>query len=170
MDLHIALEAGGPRRAQLERQLREGIRSGRLKAGSRLPPTRALASELGLSRGVVLDACSQLVAEGYLVARQGSGTRVAESVGSLRQSEPRGRPRIPAVRYEMRSGLCDVSLFPRRAWQAASARAVQELPDPWLRYGRPRGLSRLRVALAEYLGRARAAVAEPHNVLVCAGL
>jgi GntR family transcriptional regulator / MocR family aminotransferase len=86
MDLHIALEAGGPRRAQLERQLREGIRSGRLKAGSRLPPTRALASELGLSRGVVLDAYSQLVAEGYLVARQGSGTRVAESVGSLRQS------------------------------------------------------------------------------------
>jgi GntR family transcriptional regulator / MocR family aminotransferase len=170
MDLHLALQPGSPRRTQLERQLREGIRSGRLRAGSRLPPSRALAPELGVSRGVVVDAYSQLVAEGYLVARPGSGTVVA---GALATEPVIGRRRPPTYsppRYDLRSGLPDVSRFPRRAWHAATAEAMRELPDAWLTYGRARGLSRLRVALADYLGRARAAFADPHQIVTCAGL
>jgi GntR family transcriptional regulator/MocR family aminotransferase len=170
MELHVALGTEGSLRSQLERQLRDGIRCGRLKPGARLPPSRALAGELGVSRGVVLDAYSQLLAEGYLVARQGSGTRVAGGIARAAASEPRPAVDTPTIRYEMRSGLCDVSFFPRRAWQGAGAAAVRELPDAWLRFGRPRGFSRLRVALADYLGRARAAVGEPHAVIVCSGL
>jgi GntR family transcriptional regulator / MocR family aminotransferase len=170
VDLHLALEPGSPRRAQVERQLREGIRAGRLQAGALLPPSRELARELGVSRGVVVDAYSQLVAEGYLVARRGSGTRVA---GALRTSATIARSpaqRAPAIRHDLHSGLPDVSLFPRRAWQAATAAALRELPNGWLTYARPRGFSGLRVRLADYLGRVRATVATPRQVIICSGL
>ena len=170
MELHLALETGAPLRAQLERQLREGIRSGRLRAAARLPPSRELARELGVSRGVVVDAYSQLVAEGYLVARRGSGTEVAGSIGAQPALTPPRVRREPAIRHDLHSGLPDVSCFPRREWQAASATALRELPDAWLTYGRPRGYSRLRVALADYLGRARATVASPRQIVICAGL
>jgi GntR family transcriptional regulator / MocR family aminotransferase len=80
LDLLVRLEPGrGPRRRQLEEQLRDATRSGRLAAGSPMPSTRALARELGVSRGVIVDAYAQLSAEGYLVARQGAPTRVAEA-------------------------------------------------------------------------------------------
>jgi len=157
-------------RAQLERQLREGIRSGRFRAAARLPPSRELARELGVSRGVVVDAYSQLVAEGYLVARRGSGTEVAGSIGAPPVLTSPRAPRAPAIRHDLHSGLPDVSCFPRREWQAASATALRELPDAWLTYGRPRGYSRLRVALTDYLGRARATVTTPQQLLICAGL
>src|SRR5687768_572432 len=81
MDLHVELRAGSPKRAQLERQLRDAIRAGRLAPGARLPASRVLAEQLGVARGTVLDAYAQLVAEGYLVGRRGSGTRVSDSVG-----------------------------------------------------------------------------------------
>jgi len=78
MDLLLPLDAEAPKRAQLERRLREAIRAGRLKPGARLPPTRTLARDLGVSRGVVVEAYEQLVAEGWLTARRGAGTRVAD--------------------------------------------------------------------------------------------
>ncbi len=170
MELHLALEPGSPLRSQLERQLREGIRSGRLRTAARLPPSRELARELGVSRGVVVDAYSQLVAEGYLVARRGSGTEVAGSFAAQPAVNASVQRRAPAIRHPLQSGLPDVSCFPRREWQAATAAALRELPDPWLTYGRPRGFSRLRVALADYLGRARATVATPREMIICAGL
>jgi GntR family transcriptional regulator / MocR family aminotransferase len=170
MELHLALEPGSPLRSQLERQLREGIRSGRLRTAARLPPSRELARELGVSRGVVVDAYSQLVAEGYLVARRGSGTEVAGSPAAQPAVNASVQRRSPAIRHPLQSGLPDVSCFPRREWQAATAAALRELPDPWLTYGRPRGFSRLRVALADYLGRARATVATPREMIICAGL
>jgi len=170
VDLHVTLEAGFPLRAQLERQLRDGIRSGRLRAEVRLPPSRELARELGVSRGVVVDAYSQLVAEGYLVARRGSGTEVAGSIGAQPARSAPQSALPPAIRHDLHSGLPDVSRFPRREWQAASATALRELPDGWLTYGRPRGYTRLRVALSDYLGRARATVATPQQIVICAGL
>jgi GntR family transcriptional regulator / MocR family aminotransferase len=170
MDLHLAIEPGSPLRSQLERQLREGIRSGRLRTAARLPPSRELARELGVSRGVVVDAYSQLVAEGYLVARRGSGTEVAASIAAQPAVNGAVARREPTIHHHLESGLPDVSGFPRQAWQAATAAALRELPDPWLTYGRPRGFSRLRVALADYLGRARATVATPREMIICAGL
>jgi GntR family transcriptional regulator / MocR family aminotransferase len=76
MDLQLELAPGAPLRRQLERQLRDAIRSGRLGPGSALPPSRVLAEELGVSRGVVVDCYAQLTIEGYLRSRTGSGTPV----------------------------------------------------------------------------------------------
>jgi GntR family transcriptional regulator / MocR family aminotransferase len=169
MDLHLVLDRKAPLRAQLERELRDAIRSGRLRARSRLPPSRVLADELEVSRGVVVEAYSQLIAEGYLVARRGDGTRIADAIA---QQPPAPRaPAAPAqrVRYELRSGMPDLSLFPRREWQAALAKALRELPDAALGYGSRRGLRQLRSALTLYLGRVRAVVAEPERIFICAG-
>jgi GntR family transcriptional regulator/MocR family aminotransferase len=82
-ELLLPLErgAGEPLRSQLEQGLRVAIRRGRLKPGTRLPSSRALATDLGISRGLVVEAYAQLAGEGYLEARQGSGTRVAGQAG-----------------------------------------------------------------------------------------
>src|ERR1700722_13225637 len=77
VDLHLERDTAAGRRAGLERALREAIRDGRLAPDTRLPSSRALAADLGLSRGTVSAAYDQLVAEGYLVARHGSGTVVS---------------------------------------------------------------------------------------------
>ena len=81
VELLLALDraAPGPLRLQLEEQLRSAVRDGRLAPGTALPSTRALARELGVSRGVVVEAYDQLAAEGYVRARQGAPTRVAET-------------------------------------------------------------------------------------------
>ncbi|MEU0215305.1 GntR family transcriptional regulator [Streptomyces sp. NPDC006265] len=76
-DLHLELTGTGGRRAALIRALREAVRSGRLAPGTRLPPYRSLAADLGVARNTVADAYAELVAEGWLTARQGSGTSVA---------------------------------------------------------------------------------------------
>ncbi|HZA82447.1 MAG TPA: winged helix-turn-helix domain-containing protein, partial [Actinomycetes bacterium] len=93
----------GPLRRQVERELRGAIRSGRLQAGTALPSTRVLASQLGVSRGVVVEAYDQLVAEGYLLARQGSATRVAETAAAA--TAARGAEQAPQrLRYDFRPG------------------------------------------------------------------
>jgi GntR family transcriptional regulator/MocR family aminotransferase len=169
MDLHIALDHDQPLRAQVERELRDGIRSGRLHGGSKLPPTRLLARELGVSRGVVVEAYAQLVAEGYLLARTREGTRVAEGLAlTPRPARPPRVPR-PRVRYDLRPGIPDLSLFPRRAWNAATAKALRELPDAALSYGPPQGLRQLRVTLGAYLGRVRAVLADSEQILITCG-
>ncbi|MGZ4195196.1 MAG: MocR-like pyridoxine biosynthesis transcription factor PdxR [Solirubrobacteraceae bacterium] len=169
VDIHLTLNRAAPLRAQLERELRSAIRSGRLRSGAKLPPSRVLADELRVSRGVVVEAYSQLVAEGYLVARSGNGTRIADG---LAQQPP--APRAPSgraqrIRYDLRTGLPDVSLFPRRQWQSAMASALREMPDVGLLYGSRRGLRELRFALSDYLGRVRAVVSDPGRVFICAG-
>lgn len=91
-DLHLELSGPGSKRAALTRALREAVRSGRLAPGTRLPPYRSLAADLGVARNTVADAYAELVAEGWLTARQGSGTRVAERTRPLRTTD---RPRSP---------------------------------------------------------------------------
>lgn len=77
VDLEVEFRAGVPLRRQLEGALRVAIRSGQLAPGSVLPPSRGLADQLGVSRGVMVDTYAQLTLEGYLTAKRGSGTRVA---------------------------------------------------------------------------------------------
>ncbi|MYW33827.1 winged helix-turn-helix domain-containing protein, partial [Streptomyces sp. SID2119] len=89
-DLPLELSGTGNRRAVLMGALREAVRSGRLSPGTRLPPYRSLAADLGLARNTVADAYAELVAEGWLAARQGSGTRVA---GRAAPVTPAHRPR-----------------------------------------------------------------------------
>jgi GntR family transcriptional regulator / MocR family aminotransferase len=146
VDIHFALDRAGPLRAQLERELRDSIRARRLRAGTKLPPSRVLAVELGVSRGVVVEAYSQLVAEGYLVARAGGGTRIAEGLAQRPPAAVAGAPIPRRVRYELRSGVPNLSFFPRREWQLAVSAALRELPDAAFAYGSRLGLRGLRVS------------------------
>jgi GntR family transcriptional regulator / MocR family aminotransferase len=169
VDIHLNLNRAAPLRAQLEHELRAAVRSGRLRAGTKLPPSRALADELQVSRGVVVEAYSQLVAEGYLVARSGDGTRIADGLAQQPPAQRAPSGAAPRIRYDLRSGIPDLAYFPRREWQSATATALRELPDAALSYGSRRGLGQLRVALTEYLGRVRAVVAEPDRVFIATG-
>jgi GntR family transcriptional regulator/MocR family aminotransferase len=167
VDLHLDLLLGEGRREGLERALREAIRSGRLAADSRLPATRALAVELGLARGTVSAAYDQLVAEGYLLARHGSGTTVAH-VSHAAAHHPR-RP-APKPRHDLRAGTGDVSTFPVDLWLRSSRRALAAAPSAAFGYAEDlRGRPELRAALADYLGRARGVTAGPDRIVVTAG-
>ncbi len=182
LDLQLTLRPG-PVRVQLEQALRAGVRSGRLRPGAALPSSRALAAQLGVSRGVVVEAYAQLAAEGWLEARRGSATRVAprprvrgqspDSGSALGRSPVRlgghGSDGGSPVRYDLRTGRPDLAAFPRRAWAGAIGQVVRELPDAALGYGDPRGAAELREALAAHLGRARGVLADPADVLVVAG-
>jgi GntR family transcriptional regulator/MocR family aminotransferase len=168
-ELLVAVRRGaGPLHGQVEEQLRDGVRSGRLAAGDRLPSSRALAAELGVSRGVVVEAYGQLAAEGYLAIARGAAPRVAAgaAVAADRPAEPSPAP----SRYDLRPGTPDLALFPRAAWAAAQRRALREVADADLGYPPPGGHPRLRAALAAYLGRVRGVQAAPERIVVCGGV
>jgi GntR family transcriptional regulator / MocR family aminotransferase len=169
-ELLVELDRAGelPLHEQLERSLRQDIRRGRLSPGTRLPSTRGLASELGISRGVVTEAYGQLGAEGYLESRQGATVRVARAV---RAAVPRAQARslLPTFPYHFHPGLPDLAGFPRDRWLRSLRAAMSESPLEAVGYGDPRGVPRLREALADYLGRVRGAACDPENMLMCAG-
>ena len=167
VDLEMEFRDGVSLRRQLEDALRVAIRSGRLPPGSVLPPSRDLAEQLRVSRGVVVDSYAQLATEGYLSARRGSGTRVAATAASGRPPARRRLNAPNAYRYELRPGLADFHAFPRAAWKAALLRALRDLPDSRLTYADHRGVPELRNALAGYLARVRGVVVDPEHVVVC---
>jgi GntR family transcriptional regulator/MocR family aminotransferase len=172
VDLHLDLglpPGAHGRRAELERALRDAVRGGRLAPGSRLPSTRRLAAETGLSRGTVKAAYDQLTAEGYLTARQGSGTVVAGREDARRPVGPVRPAAAPRPRHDLRPGSPDVTAFPTAAWLRATRRALAAAPSAGYGYGDPRGTAELRTALAGYLGRARGVVADPERIVVVSG-
>ncbi|MGW1892628.1 MocR-like pyridoxine biosynthesis transcription factor PdxR [Streptomyces sp. NPDC002004] len=154
----------------LQSALREAVRSGRLAPGTRLPSSRDLAADLGVSRGLVTEAYEQLAAEGYLRSGRGAGTWVG---GAARAARPRARDRAPrplGVRTDFVPGSPDLSLFPRAAWGAAQRAVLADLPHHALGYPDPRGLPRLRTVLADLLVRRRGVVADPERIVVCSGV
>jgi GntR family transcriptional regulator/MocR family aminotransferase len=157
-----------PLHEQLERSLRENVRRGRLPAGTRLPSTRGLAAELGVSRGVVTEAYGQLAAEGYLETRQGAAVRVAHAVRTAAPRAP-ARSLLPSFPYHFHPGLPDLAGFPRDRWLRSLRAALGQSPLDAVGYGDPRGVPQLREALADYLGRVRGTAADPENMLVCTG-
>ncbi|MFH8804428.1 PLP-dependent aminotransferase family protein [Streptomyces sp. NPDC017936] len=172
VDLHLEPSGPGLRRG-LTDALREAVRSGRLAPGTRLPSSRALAADLGVARNTVADAFADLVAEGWLTARQGSGTRVAERVAAppapSAGAAPRPREREQPA-HDLLPGRPDLASFPRAEWLRAARRALTSAPYHALGYGDPRGRAELRTALAGYLARARGLRAGPDRVVVCAGI
>ncbi len=184
-ELLLALDrrAAEPLRSQLERQLRDAIRSGRLAVGERLPSSRELARELALSRGLVQDCYAQLQAEGYLSTRVGSATRVAARAGGqpTRAAGPGlghgqagagpdydvpGRPRLAV---DFASGVPDLASFPRGDWAWAMREVCRAAPTAAFGYGDPRGSQQLREVLAAYLRRVRAAAASAEQIIICTG-
>lgn len=134
----------------------------------RLPSTRALAAELGISRGVVSEAYGQLGAEGYLEMRQGAPTQVAKAVSAAVAHAP-ARSLMPTFAYHFHPGTPDLAGFPRERWLRSLRSAWRESPLAAVGYGDPRGVPRLREVLGDYLGRVRGAAAEPENMLICTG-
>src|ERR687897_142812 len=169
-ELLIELDRSQPRglRAQVEDELRDSIRSGRLTPGAQLPSTRALAADLGVTRGVIVDAYDQLLAEGYLTSRPGSGT-VVNASGKSRAAVRRPRADDAQVLVDFRPGLPDPDLFPRSTWLRATRAALQTLPGDQLGYMDPLGLPQLRDAVAEYLGRVRGVSTDGDHVVICNG-
>jgi GntR family transcriptional regulator/MocR family aminotransferase len=184
--LHLELEGPGPRYEQLAQSLRAAIRSGRVNAGARLPATRDLARQLGVSRNTVLTAYEILRAEGLASGRVGSGTFVggvsteAASQREPEQAEPpsqyaarlRGLPPLalrrlaPGFRYDLQYGEPLVNPALITAWSRALARAAQRTP---LHYPGPQGARLLREALANHLGRHRGVTCDPDDVIVVSG-
>jgi GntR family transcriptional regulator / MocR family aminotransferase len=153
--------------AALQQAIRDAIRTARLHPGDPLPSTRALAADLGVARGTVVEAYEQLAAEGWLVARHGLGTRVANLPSA--PPPPQEPPAVPAPRHDLRPGHADPSSFPRQWWSAVMRRVLAEVADEAFGYADPRGRPELRTALAGYLGRARGVRVTAANLQVCAG-
>jgi GntR family transcriptional regulator / MocR family aminotransferase len=165
--------AGQGLRSQLEDGLRDAIRTGRLHVGERLPSSRELARELGVSRGLVQECYEQLQAEGYLVSQVGSATRVASSAypAPAPATEPAPPTAPPRARLlaDFRSGTPDLASFPRGDWAWATREACRTVASAEMDYGDPRGNVAFRDVLAAYLRRVRAAAADPARIVVCTG-
>jgi GntR family transcriptional regulator / MocR family aminotransferase len=176
-DLLVELDRSRPRslRAQLERGLRQAVARGSLPAGTALPPSRVLAAELGVSRSLVVGAYEQLVIEGYLEARQGSGTRVrargagGEPNATANGHAPSGTTRTSGGDTIWRSGLPDPSLFPRGDWVRHYRDVLRDVPGSGLLYPPPHGVPELRAALTAYLGRVRGVRTAVDQVVICSG-
>ena len=170
MDLHLAIDRDrGGLSTQVATGLRAAIRSGALPPGTRLPASRDLAADLGVSRGVVVEAYEQLGAEGFLMSRVGAGTAVATGAAAI--VEPAAdRPPPPAYDVDLRQAAPDLSLFPRSTWLASLRAGLAGIPDAGLGYPEPAGAAVLRSELAGYLNRVRAAAATPERVVVTSGV
>ncbi len=154
----------------LVQQLRVAIADGQLAAGTELPPSRTLSAELGVSRGVVVQAYQRLVDEGLLLTRTGSATTVASVTRQPTGSQGVRVPDPPDVGIDLSPGLPDLAAFPRTAWLQAERAVLQSLRTADLGYGDPRGSSVLRAQLAGWLARTRGLRVDPGDIIVVAGV
>jgi GntR family transcriptional regulator/MocR family aminotransferase len=192
----VALDAKSsvPLYRQLYDSFRDGILNGQLRPGQRVPSTRALAAELGISRIPVLGAFDQLLAEGYLQTFTGSGTVVARSIpeetmrfrksGPPEAVRPHGPRRIsrsgkkllasPPQPWFTHHGAFRVSLpalddFPVGIWSKLLARHSRHPLKRDMAYADPMGYFPLRKAIAEYLATVRAVRCNPRQVMITTG-
>jgi len=192
LDLAIDLPARGSRRvvAELHRQLRSAIVSGRLQPGLRLPSTRELASALSVSRNSVVTAYDQLLAEGYVSALGRGGTVIADFLSPVLRRERARRfarrdPRLSRAwrgpysliataerqdrRFDFIAGIPDARSFPFQVWRRLSARALRTASKSRAGYGEPEGRAALREAIAGHISFARAIACSPDEIVVTAG-
>ena len=165
----VVLDHGAriPLHRQIEISLRDSIRAGRLPRGSSLPPSRVLAADLGVSRGVVVEAYQQLTSEGYLASRAGGYTQV--SAGPSQAAAGLRLARKTPPRIDLSYGRADVSSFPRAAWLRAIRGALASAPNDLFGYLVGSGVPQLRTAIAGYLNRVRGTLAQPDQIVICTG-
>jgi len=186
VDLHIRLEGRQDLTEQIYRQIRTAVQDGRLQVGDRLPPSRALAKDLGVSRNTVGSAYEWLAGEGVLDARQGSGTFVSTTdiaspatpdVATPSALRPRpfwsgvqapSAPPAERRRYDFRLGLPDSTLFPFATWRRLIAHELRREAGNG-GYGPPAGHEGLRAAIARHVGTSRAVRAVPEQVVITSG-
>jgi GntR family transcriptional regulator/MocR family aminotransferase len=163
----LARHSGVALHRQIEGSIRGAIRAGRLPRGTSLPPTRVLATDLGVSRGVVVEAYQQLVAEGYLTSRPGGYTRVAAAAETVEPPAPPAPASTPLIDFS--PCRADGSQFPRVAWLRSLRRVLTSASAEDFGYVRGRGAPALQHALAAYLNRVRGTSARPDQIVVCNG-
>lgn len=151
---------------QIQTAIRHRVQDGTLHPDTRLPSSRGLATDLGVSRSVVVQAYEQLTAEGYLRATQGSGTCVAPHVVPVPRRVGDTCDGRREARFDLRFDATGGSLFPGREWLVAYQRAVRAVCDASSTEAAPLGTPPLRAELARYLGRVRGVRAEPRQVVV----
>jgi len=156
-----------PLHQQIEAAIRTGIQCGRFRLGMPLPPTRAIAASLGVSRGVVVEAYQQLVAEGYLTSQAGGYTRIAIDGQPEQPSAVVPPASTPTIDFGY--GRADVAHFPRAAWLRSARRVLTETPNERFGYLNGRGVPELHQALADYLNRVRGTAASPDTMVICNG-
>lgn len=179
----MELERGSE--VSLSRQIfvgvREAVLAGRLAPGETLPSTRLLAGQLGVSRNTVCDAYDMLLAEGFLVSRQGAPTRVAEGLAA--QGSPFGRsacgsglstaraasPSYPPVVHDFQTGRPDLRVFPWELWSRLVKEAGENLPPSARGYGEAQGYAPLRREIAAWLFRSRGMQVEEADIFITAG-
>ena len=188
---HVERDNGTPIFRQIYLQIRAAILSLTLAPGTKLPSTRALAARLRVARASVVSAYEQLLAEGYLAGKVGSGTYIStdlpeplERRPAARASAPARGPRLPAPALRLERftqstgesetrpfamGRCRLDAYTERAWRTLTQRTLRTLGAIHLGYTDARGLPELREALCEYLRAARAVRCEPEQVVVTAG-
>ena len=159
---------------QIQEAFRTAIRAGRLRSRERLPSTRQLADQLGVSRGLVVSAYEQLLAEGYVVSVVGSGTRVSDALSGAdtvasRAAEGPLAGWVPEMGIDFGYGVPDLQAFPRRDWLWALGDAMNALPTGDLGDGEAEGNAHVRAVLAGYHRRVRAGCAEPADTIVVGG-
>jgi GntR family transcriptional regulator/MocR family aminotransferase len=178
---------------QLYMGLRDIILSGGLNGGERLPATRTLASELGVSRTTALDAVSRLISEGLLESRIGAGTFVSHTMTGRTPVKPKAakidaeraprlspstvraramfaeRRRLPHKSQAFVTALPALHAFPMAQWARLSARHLRSDRDAVMGYGNPYGLPRLRAAIATHLNASRGIQCDPEQVFVVGG-
>jgi GntR family transcriptional regulator / MocR family aminotransferase len=179
-DLLVALDPGaGPLGIQIQDQLRAAIRDRRLGAGERLPSTRRLADLLGVSRGTVVDAYEQLLAEGYVESAVGSGTRVAAmpaggparqvpGVAAATSSWSASSSSLPAE-ADFEYGIPDLGSVPLTDWSWAVSEATRTLPTAELGDEDPAGSRHLRDVVTAYHRRVRSGCAVAEDAVVVSG-
>ncbi|UUV31897.1 PLP-dependent aminotransferase family protein [Amycolatopsis roodepoortensis] len=153
--------------AQVESAIRERITDSTLHQGVRLPSSRTLAADLGVSRGVVVQAYEQLIAEGYLRATQGSGTQVATHLPRLGTAGARRPSELVDVRFDLRVDATSTAFFPEREWLHAYRHMARSIGGTGPRR-HPLGVAELRTELAAYLGRSRGVLTGASEVVVAA--
>ncbi len=161
-----------PIRKQIYRQLKEQILRGALKQGEALASTRQMAGDLGVSRSTIVEVYDMLLAEGFLVSKQGAQSVVAEGV-AMPTAQPlaqrdvaRERPRIVA---DFTTGRPDLALFPLMQWQRAMRISAQALAPEQLGYTGPEGYEPLRVEIAGWLSRSRGICVSAEDIFITAG-
>lgn len=171
LDRLIVTPGKEPRYRQIVSALRQQISSGALAIGSRLPSSRALAQDLGVSRATVLTAYDQLVAEGYAEARRGAGLFVCD-VAPIRtpQVPPAATaPPPPPKPGALLPGAPDPAVFPARSWARCVSRVARIDPHSLSHQEDPFGDPRLRHEIAAYVGRWRGITCSGEQVLVTSG-
>lgn len=163
-----------PLNRQIYQQIRQKILHGHLLAGEKLASSRELSVELKVSRNVILEAYDQLLAEGFLIARRGAGTFVAEGALLIQQTKPivtnkGGNSIVAKETINFRSGIPALNLFPRKTWAKISYQLWQDSESSILGYGVPEGRIELRQTLAYYLLKTRGVECHPEQIIITSG-